>query len=37
MLQIEGYSAAQIEALRKEIEGTKNVAEKIWLLEKLPK
>jgi hypothetical protein len=35
LLQIEGYSTAQIEALRKEIENTKNVAEKVWLLEKL--
>lgn len=37
LLQKEGYSAAQIEALRKEIENTKNVAEKVWLLEKLEK
>ena len=35
LLQKEGYSPTQLQALKTEIENTKNVAEKIWLLEKL--
>lgn len=35
LLQKEAYSNEQVRALREEIEGTKNVAEKVWLLEKL--
>lgn len=37
LLQKESYSNTQIEALKQEIENTKNVAEKIWLLEQLEK
>lgn len=35
LLQKEGYSSTQLQTLKTEIENTKNVAEKIWLLEKL--